>query len=110
MTARPGTSATLVRLIGVATAIVLAIGDGSSRSHLSAQTGEQTAVYDATLKAPKCGVVGNACQSGTLLVGRDTMGSFLGGGPEPNQPNTINSACPDGTSGTFHSDESNDRL
>ena len=32
------------------------------------------------------------------------------GGSEPNQPNTINSSCADGTSGTFHSDESNDRL
>ncbi len=28
---------------------------------------------------------------------------------EPNQPNTINSACADGTSGTYHSDESSDR-
>jgi leucyl aminopeptidase len=34
----------------------------------------------------------------------------LSGGTEPNQPNTIASACADGTSGTFHSDESNDRL
>jgi leucyl aminopeptidase len=41
-----------------------------------------------------------------LLLGRDT----LSGGTEPNQPNTINSSCADGTSGTFHSDESNDRL
>jgi hypothetical protein len=63
------------------------------------------AVYDATLKAPKCASVGSACDSGpSLLLGRD------GKGPEPNQPNTINSSCADGTSGTFHSDESNDRL
>ena len=34
----------------------------------------------------------------------------MSGGTEPNQPNTINSSCADGTSGTFHSDESNDRL
>ena len=31
-------------------------------------------------------------------------------GPEPNQPNTINTSCADGTAGTFHVDESNDRL
>jgi hypothetical protein len=31
-------------------------------------------------------------------------------GPEPNQPNTINDSCADGTSGTFHGDESNDRV
>jgi hypothetical protein len=69
--------------------------------------GGQIASYDATLKAPECSLVGNSCDSGTtLLLGRDT----LSGGAEPNQPNTINSSCADGTSGTFHSDESNDRL
>ncbi len=65
----------------------------------------QNASYDATLKAPKCAVVGISCDSGaSLLLGRASLG------PEPNQPNTINSSCADGTSGTFHSDESNDRL
>ena len=39
-----------------------------------------------------------------LRAGRD------GQGPEPNQPNTINTSCADGTSGIFHDDESNDRL
>jgi leucyl aminopeptidase len=69
--------------------------------------GAQTAVYDPTLKAPKCATVGSSCDSGpTLLLGRDT----LSGGSEPNQPNNINSSCADGTSGTFHSDESNDRI
>lgn len=69
--------------------------------------GGQLASYDATLKAPECSLVGNSCDSGTtLLLGRDT----LSGGAEPNQPNTINSSCADGTSGTFHSDESNDRI
>jgi leucyl aminopeptidase len=51
--------------------------------------------------------VGSSCDSGpSLLLGKDTMS----GGAEPNQPNTINNSCADGTSGTFHSDESNDRL
>ena len=69
--------------------------------------GAQTAVYDATLKAPKCATVGSSCDSGTsLLLGRDTMS----GGAETHQPNTVNSSCSDGTSGTFHSDESNDRI
>jgi hypothetical protein len=67
--------------------------------------GPQTATYDATLRAPKCAVVGSSCDSGaSLLLGRATKG------PEPNQPNTINASCADGTSGTFHVDESNDRL
>ena len=67
----------------------------------------QTAVYNSTLKAPGCATVGKSCDSGpSLLLGRDTMS----GGAEPHQPNTINNSCADGTSGTFHSDESNDRL
>jgi len=67
--------------------------------------GAQTAVFNATLKAPACAAVGSSCDSGaSLLLGRD------GKGPEPNQPNTLASTCADGTSGTFHSDESNDRL
>jgi hypothetical protein len=67
--------------------------------------GGQTAVFDAALQAPKCATVGSSCDSGAaLILGRD------GRGPEPNQPNTIADSCADGTSGTFHSDESNDRL
>jgi leucyl aminopeptidase len=34
----------------------------------------------------------------------------MSGGAEPNQPNTINNSCADGTDGTLHSDESNDRI
>ena len=64
-----------------------------------------TAVYDATLLAPKCGTPSPFCDSGDLLVGRATLG------PEPNAPNTIaSSPCSDGTAGNFHSDESIDRL
>jgi len=74
---------------------------------VNSSTGTQTAVFDSTLKAPKCVNVASGCDSGpSLLLGRDT----LSGGSEPNQPNTINNSCADGTSGTFHSDESNDRL
>lgn len=67
--------------------------------------GPQTAAYDATLKAPKCGVVGTSCDTGaSLLNGRGTVG------PEPNRSNTINNSCTDGNSGTYHGDESIDRL
>lgn len=62
------------------------------------------ASYDPTLKAPKCGSVNNLCDSGALLNGRAALG------PEPSQPNTINNSCADGTAGTFHLDESNDRI
>ena len=65
------------------------------------------AAYDPTLKAPRCAAGAAVCDAGpTVLLGRDSML----GGPEPNQPNTINNSCPDGTTGTFHSDEAMDRL
>jgi len=95
-------------------ATVTITGTSGSLSHsttialtVNSSVGLQTAVYDSTLKAPKCVTAGSGCDSGpSLLLGRDT----LSGGTEPNQPNTINNSCADGTSGTFHSDESNDRI
>ncbi len=65
--------------------------------------GPQDAVYDAGLGAPACAATGSECDSLALLDGRGSVG------PEPNQPNTIDS-CADGTSGSYHSDESNDRI
>ena len=69
--------------------------------------GGQTAVFDSALQAPKCAPIGSSCDTGaTLILGRDN----ISGGAEPNQPNTIADSCSDGTSGTFHGDESIDRL
>jgi hypothetical protein len=69
--------------------------------------GAQTAVFDTALQAPKCATVGSSCDTGaSLILSRDN----ISGGAETNQPNTINDSCADGTSGTFHSDESLDRL
>jgi hypothetical protein len=49
--------------------------------------------------------VGSSCDTGPSLVyGR------AGLGPEPNHPNTIADSCADGTSGSLHSDESNERI
>jgi len=74
---------------------------------VNSSSGALTAVYNSTLKAPACATVGTSCDSGpSLLLGRDNMS----GGAEPHQPNTINNSCADGTAGTFHSDESNDRI
>jgi subtilase family serine protease len=93
---------------------VTVTGTSGSLSHstsisltVSSSAGAQTAVYNSTLKAPGCATVGSSCDSGpSLLLGRD----HLSGGAEPNQPNTIKGSCADGTAGTFHSDESNDRI
>ena len=70
--------------------------------------GAQIATYNSTYTAPACLTAGLSCDSGpTLLLGNGNMS----GGAEPNQPNTLKaSSCSDGSSGTFHSDESNDRL
>jgi hypothetical protein len=69
--------------------------------------GPPFAVHSQTLEAPRCVGVSSECDSGpTLLLGRDTMA----GGAEPNQPNTINNSCTDGSQGSFHVDESIDRI
>jgi len=63
------------------------------------------ASYDAALGAPRCGQVGGACGSGSLLNSR---GSGLSPA-EPNRPNTLD-ACVDGNDGSYHSDESLDAV
>ena len=68
-----------------------------------ATTGPQNAAYDAGFGAPACDTRGSSCDTQSLVDGR------AGLGPESNQPNTLD-ACADGTSGTYHSDESNDRV
>lgn len=46
----------------------------------------------------------SVCDSLNLLLGRGPLG------PEANAPNTINSSCPDGSTGSFHVDPSLDAL
>src|SRR5271157_3845393 len=104
-------TASATATVGTATVTVTGTSDSLNHSATIALTvsssSAQTAIYNSTLKAPGCATVGSSCDSGpSLLLGRDTMS----GGAEPNQPNTINNSCADGTSGTFHSDESNDRI
>ncbi|MDC0707133.1 Ig-like domain-containing protein [Stigmatella sp. ncwal1] len=77
---------------------------GSSPPVSVTVTSTGNATHDPVLKAPICATVGAVCDTGSLLVGRGPKG------PELNAPNTINSSCADGTSGTFHFDESLDRL
>ena len=104
-------TASATATLGTATVTVTGVsGTLSHSTSISLTVGSSaalTAVYNSTLKAPGCATVGKSCDSGpSLLLGRDS----LAGGSEPHQPNTINNSCADGTSGTFHSDESNDRL
>ncbi len=75
-------------------------------NELARFTDGQLAVYDAALKAPKCAQPGHGCDSGALLNGRRTITN----GNEPNQPNTINNSCPDGTAGRMHIEESLDNI
>ncbi|WP_224370466.1 Ig-like domain-containing protein [Hyalangium versicolor] len=73
------------------------------QSHASL-TGDNMAAYDAHFKAPACLSTGKSCDTGTLVNGRGTRG------PETNAPNTLFSSCPDGNLGTYHYDESLDRV
>ncbi|QRN98484.1 Ig-like domain repeat protein [Archangium violaceum] len=72
--------------------------------NVSAGTGGSTAVYDSTLKAPRCYNPSRNCSSGNLLNGRGGLG------PEANAPNTLGNSCADSNSGTYHSDESIDAI
>jgi hypothetical protein len=63
-----------------------------------------TASYDAALQVPSCGERASGCDSGSLLDGRGEVG------PEPHAPNTLGGTCLDGSSGTYHEDESIDRI
>jgi PKD repeat protein len=62
------------------------------------------ATFDATLRVPRCLTANSFCDTGGMIDGRASLGS------ETNTPNTINSTCIDGTAGTYHFDESLDRL
>ena len=65
------------------------------------------AAYDSTLMVPRCAAPATFCDTGANLIkGRDN----ISGGPESNAPNTLNAGCADGSSGSFHFDESLDRL
>jgi hypothetical protein len=66
---------------------------------------QATATYDATLGVPHCATPAISCDSSTLLTGRSAWV-----GPEANAPNTLGGSCTDGTAGSFHYDESMDRL
>ncbi len=77
--------------------------DGGSTGGGPTGGGAQDAVYDSSLGAPACAGVGSECDSVALLDGR------AGLGPESNAPNTID-GCTDGSAGSYHYDESNDRI
>jgi leucyl aminopeptidase len=82
------------------------VGTSAARVVTSANgsTTPGVAAYDPGLRAPRCSTVSSACDTFDLVRGRAAVG------PEQNAPNTINGTCLDGTAGSFHGDESLDRL
>src|SRR5207249_4237818 len=63
--------------------------------------------FDAILKAPRCSLNEGICDSYGLVDGRANIVN----GAETNTPNTLaGSVCADGTAGSYHSDESLDRM
>lgn len=81
-----------------------AVGNSASSASVTVSVGPGGASYDATLRTASCASVGPVCDSQGLFVGRG------GVGPELNAPNTIGATCADDSTGTFHSDESLDRI
>ena len=63
------------------------------------------AAYDAALGAPACSSIASTCTTGDLVKAKFGMG----GQSEPNSSNTIDN-CSDGTSGTYGSDESIEKI
>jgi hypothetical protein len=85
--------------------------DGADHSQdtsraISIQNGATMAQFDPVLGAPLCSQPGAVCASGGLLEARSTLDQF----PEPHHPNTVLGGCDDGSSGRYHTDESNDWL
>jgi len=62
------------------------------------------AFYDPALKVPKCSEPGPLCDTYFLVDGRAQLG------PELHAPNTIANSCADGIYGTYHREESIDRI
>lgn len=93
-----------------------AAGNAGQASVAFAVVNPDDATFDAALGVPACRTVSVRCASGPLLDGR------AGLGPEANAANTLLPACPDGgttcqrqacadgAAGTYHVDESLDRL
>jgi hypothetical protein len=107
-----GVTTTALTVTSVTTALsgyqyrCAAQNNAGSANSSAAKLNLPNALYDSTLKAPKCGTAAASCDAGSLLNGRDS----ISGGAETNQPNTINSSCADATAGTYHVDESIDKL
>ncbi len=92
---------------GDGTATLTACGGGYTTSFVAdVLVGNYGIAQMATYSngSPMCANYGASCDSGSLLDGRGTRG------PEENQPNTRDGEDCDGDSGTYHSDESLDRL
>ncbi len=79
---------------------------GALTANVASYGTARSSKYDPALGAPRCFAPGAMCETGSLVNGR----AAIGGGPEPNQPNTLGGSCADGGSGSYHVDESLDWL
>ncbi|MBK8872280.1 MAG: S8 family serine peptidase [Elusimicrobia bacterium] len=73
---------------------------------ITVANGPRVALFDPTVGAPLCAQPDAVCASGGLLEARSQLDLL----PEPNNPNTLGGSCNDGSSGKYHTDESNDWL
>lgn len=80
------------------------IAEDSSQALIAVTNVRGMAAYDTEFQVPACRSTGMACDTGTLIDGRATVG------PEAHAPNTLFSSCADGAVGVYHADESVDAL
>ncbi|MCC7382139.1 MAG: S8 family serine peptidase [Deltaproteobacteria bacterium] len=87
---------------------VVVDGGGNARSTavtvLVNNTGANIAGFDAGLGVPICRAPAASCDTGPLVDGRASLG------PEHRAPNTLRGSCADGIAGSYHADESIDRI
>lgn len=79
-------------------------GDAAARLVMASTLPVVMASYDDGLQVPVCGEGVSGCDSGELFDGRGPLS------PEPHAPNTLGGTCLDGAAGTYHKDESIDRI
>ncbi len=68
----------------------------------------QEAVYDTNFEVPRCTNTGSSCDSLSLLDGKGRM--VNGHEPHASITNKFGQGCNDGNDGSYHSDESIDRI
>ena len=89
---------------GITRTASIQLGPFDKTPTVSLGIGQHDATYVDFFGAPCCNITGSSCSTADLVNGR------AGLGPEPNSAANTLDSCSDGTSGSYHSDESLDSI